>query len=248
MEYKRLKFRQYFTDNSEDYNNTGKARRKINYKAVKYECNNHEKKLHIKHEVNYDIFYEKERDVIQINFQKSNGKGDWFANIAEFSSKYYDSIKYKGKKLQLRAHHGWAEMYKCIKKEIRNEWLKLNKLHPDAHTEIIGWSLGSGQAMLCAQDLNYNFGVKPYLYTFGSVRPFKYTVFNKKRMLEYLSEICSQCYNFSNKNDIVTYMPFFYGFTMIRRVDLGKETISALRLSNPNKYHTCYDDASLYKK
>ena len=247
MEYRPLRFEQYFIDNSEDYNHTGKARRKISYKAVAYECGGWERLLRLRHEVNYDIFYDRERDVIQINFQKTNGNSDWFANIVEFSSKYYDSIEFEGKPLQLRAHHGWAEMYKCIKHEIRDAWSALHQRHPDAHTEIIGWSLGSGQAILCAQDLNYNFGVRTYLYTFGSVRPFRYTRRNRAQTERYLSRICAECYNFANVNDIVTYMPPFYGFTMPRRVDVGRERRTLRRLLNPNYFHTIYDAAFLYR-
>ncbi len=249
MDYHRLKFSQYFIDNSEDYNHTGLARRKIDYKAVSYECDTwFEKLMKIKHEVNFDIWYEEERDVIQINFQKSNGRSDWFANIFEFSSRYYDSIEFDGKMLQLRVHHGWAEMYKTIKHEIRDQWKALKDEHPDAYTEIIGWSLGSGQAILCAQDLNYNFGVKPYLYTFGSVKPFKATLLNYMQMRKYMRSICEQAQNFANINDLVTYMPPFYGFMMPHRVNVGFDPRTLLRLLNPNHYHTIYDQGLLYAR
>lgn len=247
MAYQRLPYEQYFIDNSEDYNHTGKARREIHYRAVGYHCNELEERLGLHHEVNFEIFYEADRDVIQINFQKTNGRSDWFANIAEFSSRYYDAIDFEGKRLRLRTHHGWAEMYKTIKREVRQDWLELHTQHPQAATEIIGWSLGSGQAILCAQDLNYNYGVKPYLYTFGSVRPFKYTLFNRKLMERYLSGICSECRNFANINDLVTYMPPFRGFVMPERWSLGKGRVRLSRLLNPNLYHTIYDRTEFYQ-
>ncbi|MCQ2513905.1 MAG: hypothetical protein MJ089_02270 [Ruminococcus sp.] len=246
MTYSRLKFQQYFIDTSQDYNNTGKARIKINYRSLKYECNGLEKLLHFSHEVNYEIHFEQDRNVIQINFQQTNGNSDWFANIAEFSSRYYDAIDYKGKKLKLRVHHGWGEMYRSIKNIVREEWLYFHNNHPDAATEIVGWSLGSGQAILCCQDLNYNFNVKPYLYTYGSVRPFKYTIFNKRLMKDYLSSISTEAWNFANVNDIVTYMPPFRGFTMINRVNVGKDKITLKRLFDPYHYHTIYDREELY--
>ncbi|MCQ2417900.1 MAG: hypothetical protein MJ071_08855 [Oscillospiraceae bacterium] len=246
MEYKRLKFSQYFIDTSNDYNQTGKSRRKISYQQLHYQCNSLEGAFHMHHEMNYDVYYDAERDVIQINFEDSNGLSDWYANIAEFSDKYYDSIVFEGKKLQLRVHHGWGEMYKSIKHILRREWSALHQEHPTAHTEIIGWSLGSGQAVLCAQDLNYNYGIRPYLYTFGSVRPFRHTFFNKERMLRYLSSICTKCYNFGNVNDIVSYMPCFYGFTNINSVRVGLERRSIRRLLNPRRYHTIYDTPAFY--
>ena len=248
MDYCPLTFEQYFIDNSADYNHTGATRREIAYKSASYRCGRVEKFLGLQHEVNYEIFYETERDVIQLNFERSVGLGDWVANVVEFSSRYYDSIEYRGEELQLRAHHGWAEMYRAIKHEVRSAWSELHRLHPCAHTEIIGWSLGSGQAILCAQDLNYNFGVKAYLYTFGTVRPFRYTRKNRMLTEQYLSELCAECYNFANVNDIVTYLPPFYGFTMPRRVNVGTEKRTLRGLMNPLYFHTSYDNPRLYRK
>jgi hypothetical protein len=247
MSYRRLPFEQYFIDNSADYNHTGMASRPIIYTAVAYQCNLFERLFGFHHEVNYDIFYDNGRNVIQINFQQTMGFSDWCANVLEFGSRYYDAIDYGSGKLQLRAHHGWAAMYKSIKYDLRDRWNMLHQEYPDAPTEIIGWSLGSGQAILCAQDLYYNFGLKAYLYTYGSVNPFRYTRKNRRKMEKYLSEIYTECYNFSNVNDIVTYMPPFYGFTMPRRVDVGTDLKRTLfRLLDPLRYHTIYDHASLY--
>lgn len=246
MPYQPLPFEQYFIDNSERTFGSRAPRRKVEYKAVHYQCSGLERLLHLHHEVNYEIAYEPDRDVIQINFQKSKGFGDWYANIAEFTCRYYHSIDFDGQKLQLRVHHGWGAMYKSVKHELRSAWYALHRQHPDAVTEIIGWSLGGGQAILCAQDLNYNFGIKPYLYTFGTVRPFRYTRSNRQLMERYLEGLCTECYNFSNINDIVTYMPPFYGYTMPRRVELGGDRRSLGRLLNPYRFHFSYHQASLY--
>ena len=54
-------------------------------------------------------------------------------------------------------YHGYANF--DIKHDVRDKWKELHEQHPDAETEILGWSLGSGLATLCCQDLNYNFGV-----------------------------------------------------------------------------------------
>ena len=125
MAYRRLDFEQYFIDNSEDYNHTGKASKELHYKAVTYQCTGLEKLFRFQHEMNYEIHYEKERDVIQINFQKTNGFSDWIANIVEFTDKYYDAFYFEGQMLCLRAHHGWANMYRSIKNEIRLEWSRV---------------------------------------------------------------------------------------------------------------------------
>ena len=184
-----------------------------------------------------------------MHFQRTIGARDWFANIFEFSSRYYSAIEFEGEPLQLRVHHGWAGMYLAIKHTVRERWQTLHEAHPDAATEILGWSLGSGIACLCCQDLNYNFGVRPYLYTFGSVRPFKYTRKNRDRMRRYLASLCTDCENFADVNDLISYLPPFRGFTMIRRVDVGTERKRSLfRLLHPLRYHVRYDRPELYRK
>lgn len=249
MKYSHLPFEQYFINTSEDYNNTGLATYDVKYTAVRYADSKFEKLFSVEHEVNYEIHYEEERDVIQLNFQKSSGLMDWFANIFEFSSKYYDAITYGDLPLQLRVHHGWGIMYKTIKKDIRAKWKELHEAHPEAETEVIGWSLGSGQAILCCQDLNYNFGVKPHLFTYGSVRPFKSKSADSDRLTSYLNSVCEECWNFSDINDIVTYMPPFRGFVMIHRVDVSEELKRTFgKLLKPKIYHTTYDHSNLYSK
>jgi len=245
MSYKPLPYEQYFIDTSEDFNNTGMVRRKICYTPVTY-TNRLARILNIRHEANYEVYYEAERDVIQINFQRTMEATDWIANVVEFGSRYYSSIDFEGQKLQLRVHHGWGDMYKSIKGYVRELWSREHEAHPDAVTEIIGWSLGSGLAILCAQDLNYKFGLKPYLYTFGSVRPFRYTPRNKALMKRYMDSLCTVCLNFADINDIISYMPPFYGFTMPNRVDLALDQLRLRRILHPLKYHTDYDRAMLY--
>ena len=249
MAYSHLPFEQYFINTSDDFNHTGRATYDVKYIPVRYSCNKMEKFFHIEHEVNYEIHYEEDRDVIQLNFEKSSGFTDWFANIFEFSSKYYDAITYEERPLQLRVHHGWGVMYKTIKREVRSKWKELHEKHPSAETEVVGWSLGSGQAILCCQDLNYNFGVKPHLFTYGSVRPFKGKRSNSSRLKSYLDTVCTECWNFADINDIVTYMPPFRGFVMIRRVDISEEKKRTFfKLLKPKRFHTTYDHSNLYSK
>lgn len=238
--YSKLNYEQYFIDTSNDYNHTGKARYEIKYKDVEYIY-----KGIICH-ANYEVHYEEDRDVIQINFQETDGKIDWFVNFM-FVDKYYDSFMYEGKLIQLRVHNGWAAMYKAVKHFVRNDFKELYEKHPTAEVEVIGWSLGSGQAMLCAQDLNYNFGIKCHLFTYGSVNPFKIKLFRGHRIKKYLRDCCKEVYNFSDRNDIVTYVPFrILGFIKIKRVNLDK--FNFIGLFNPMRYHTCYDQRELYEK
>ena len=238
MEYKRLNFEQYFIDTSLDYGETGKARKTINYESVNYTYKNHT------FTAKFEIHYEEDRDVIQINFKETDGKLDWLTNFL-FTSKYYDTFKWENKKITLRVHHGWAARYKAIKWNIRNMVGYLLQQHPTATVEIIGWSLGSGQACLCAQDLNYNLGIKPYLYTFGSVNLFRTHLFNNSTTIRYLKSCCSAVYNFADVNDIVGYVvPRIFGFIKPNRVNLRQHKF---RLFKGKKYHTEYWKPELYE-
>ncbi len=249
MKYQRLPYEEYFINTSEDYTHTGRVTYPVKYTAVKYNTTKIGKLLGLAHEVNYEIHYEPDRNVIQVNFQRTQGQIDWIANVFEFASRYYDAIEFEGEPLQIRVHHGWGKMYLAIKWQVREAWANLHEAHHDAATEILGWSLGSAVACLCCQDLNYNFGVKPYLYTFGSVRPFKCTSQNRERMLRYFASLYTECANFADINDLVSYLPPFSGFMMIRRVDVGTDLERSFsRLIHPMTYHIHYDKPELYRK
>ena len=247
MTYHRLPFEQYFINTSEDYNHRGSVSYPVRYAAVEYTGTSLASLIKVRHEVNYEIHYEEDRDVIQLNFQCTAGFSDWFANVGEFSVKYYDSIEYDGQPLQLRVHTGWGDMYLTIKRDVRKQWYLLHEQHQEAETEIVGWSLGSGLATLCCQDLSFNYGIRPHLFTFGSVKPFKSVPENEELFRRYLGPLCAECWNFADVNDIVTYMPPFRGFMTINRVDIGTARRRSLfRLLDPYRYHTGYDDPALY--
>lgn len=248
MIYQRLPYEEYFINTSEDFTHTGRVTYPVQYVALKYNTTKIGKFFGISHEVNFEIHYEPERNVIQMHFQRTLGAIDWIANVFEFASRYYTAIEFEGEPLQLRVHHGWGNMYLAAKTTVREDWLKFHEVYPDAATEIIGWSLGSGIACLCCQDLNYNFGVKPYLYTFGSVRPFKCTPLNKKRMRKYFATLYTECANFADVNDLISYLPPSRGFMMIRRVNVGTDLKrSFFRLIHPLRFHVHYDKPELYK-
>ena len=239
--YKKLRYEQYFIDTSNDYNQTQKARFKIKYEDVQYTYKN------ILCHANFEVHYEADRNVIQVNFEETNGKKDWFVNFM-FVQKYYDTFVADHKKITLKVHNGWATMFKAMKHRVRYKVDTLLQMHPSAEIEIIGWSLGSGQAMLCAQDLNYNLGVRSHLFTYGSVNPFKTNIFNRRKIKKYLNSCCKEVYNFSDRSDIVTYLPFrIFGFIKFRRVNI-EGRFKILGLFNPNLYHTHYDEAKLYRK
>lgn len=240
--YGRLEFDQYFTDTSNDWcGHTGVIVNQVNYKNVTYTYDG------IEYDATYDVLYDANRNCIQCHFQGSSGAGDWVTNFL-FVAKYYDSFidEETGKKIQLRVHMGWARMYQAMKHEIRGAVSAFLEEHPDAEVEIIGWSLGSAMAQLCAQDLNYNLKIKSYLYTYGSVNPFKMKLGTRIKTKRYLKRCCKAVYCFSHRSDIVTYVvPWILGFRKINRVSLGPFKFTGL--FNPMIYHCEYWKRDLYE-
>lgn len=223
--YKKLPYWQYFMDTTGGFDATvSRARYVIDYHTVSY------RRFLIKYLAEWEAHFEPNRNVIQVNLQYSNDTADWFANF-DWPHKYYGSfmttINGEVKEIQLRVHVGWAEMYKSMRHQIREKVRKLFDEHPNAYLEIVGHSLGSGLAMLCAQDLNFNLGKKAHLFTFGSTNPFYYKKKDKDTPA-YLSSICEEVYNFKNKNDFVCYCPPIPGFHAINPVKIQKFNIFKL--------------------
>lgn len=238
--YKKLRYEQYFIDTTGDINKTGKASFEIKYKSVDYTYKN------ILTHANYCIRYDEKRNVIQVHFEGTKDVPDWVCNFF-FQPKYYDSFTWNDKKITLKVHKSWATMYKAMKGIVRDTVKDLLELHKDAEVEIIGWSLGSSQAMLCSQDLNYNLGIQSHLFTFGSVNPFKINLFTKNKTIKYLRSCCKSYHIICNKNDFVSYLvPRIFGFVKIHRLNL-KGTFNFFGLFNIAKNHYCYDQRDLYR-
>ena len=154
----------------------------------------------------------------------------------------WENPKGKKVKITLKASKGWSKMYKSMKHDVKVAIKDILNEHPDAFIEVVGWSLGSSQAQYACQDINYHFNILPYVYTYGSVKPWK----GGRKQKEYLKSTYKECYNFMHKNDIVTYMPPFIGFFAMKPIKLGK--FNLFSLFNPRKWHTEYGEEYLYEK
>ena len=226
-----LPWNQYFIDTSCNVHGTDTVRNKVVYKTVIYNGN---------HRGDYCILYDKERNAIQVHFEKTSGKQDWRDNF-NFPKKVYDTFEWEGKKITLYTHSGWGDMYKAMKHDIHVEFEELFREHPTAGIESIGWSLGSAPAQMFVQDVNWRYGLHADCITFGSVKPFFYT---DKKTKEYLGQCASRVKNFCHKSDIVTYQPPFPGYHMLKRVEIGK--FNPVNITNPQRYHTLYNENVWY--
>ena len=235
MKYKRLNFEDYFTICSDNWNKKETDLEMAVYKDVPYEYKG--KTFY----ANYQVRYDNKRHCIQAIFQQTYEKSDWIVNF-DFPKKIYDEFTFDGKVIQLKAHGGWVTMWLVIQDMVRDEIKNLLLKHPNSYVEVFGWSLGSGIAQLAAEDIYFKFGIKPYLYTYGSVKPF----FGKKSW-KYVSTCCEEVYNFYDHCDIVGYMVPFLGWRAIKHVKVKLEKHFCItKLFNPLKYHTKYDTEGLY--
>ena len=176
MDYNKLSFEQYYIDTSDDWRNSGKSRYDIKYNHVEFTYKLF-KLIPLKCSAEWEVHYEEDRNVIQVNFEQTHGTLDWIINLL-FKEKMYDKFTWensKGKKVKitLKASKGWSKMYKSMKHDVKIAIKDILNKHPDAFIEVVGWSLGSSQAQYACQDINYHFGILPYVYTYGSVKPWR---------------------------------------------------------------------------
>lgn len=234
--YKRLRFEDYFTICSDNWNDLETDLQMAKYSAIEYEV---KKKKYV---VNYQVRFDNVRNCIQCIFEQTASKSDWRANFT-FPHKIYDEFTFEGKVIQLKVHRGWGDMWLACQDAVRNDVKMYLSIYKDATIEVFGWSLGSALAQLCAEDIYFKFGIKPYLYTYGSVKPFY-----GKQTYKYVQHCCEEAYNFYDVNDIVGRMVPFLGWRAINHCKVKLDRFCIFRLFNPQKYHTKYDTEGLYTK
>jgi len=236
MDYKRLNFEDYFIICSENYHGIPTDLELADYKEVEYTYKGH------KFFAEYQVRYDKKRDCIQAIFQQTKEKSDWLVNFS-FAKKIYDEFTFEGEVIQLKIHGGWATMWLALQDKVRMEIASLLLKHPGCHIEVFGWSLGSAIASLAAEDIYFKFGIKPYLYTYGSVKPFF-----GKQTYNYVIKCCEKAYNFYDHCDIVGYMVPLFGWRTINHYKVKLERFCIFKLFNPMKYHTNYHESRLYEE
>ena len=235
MEYKRLNFEDYFTICSSNYNNLETNLEIANYISIPYTYKG------ANYTAEYQVRFDTQRNCIQVILQQTTSISDWRVNL-DFPSKFYDKFTFDGRLIQLKIHRGWGNMWLVCQTAIRIEVAKLLQEHPNCYIEIFGWSLGSGLAQLAAEDIYFKFGIKPYLYTYGSVKPF----FGKDTY-NFVKACCAEVYNFYDHCDIVGYMVPLFGWRAINHCKVKLERFSPIKLFKPKTYHTNYDVLGQYK-
>lgn len=235
MQYKKLNFEDYFTICSDNYNQLDTNLELAKYESILYEYRS--KQFSVEFQVRFDEF----RNCIQVIMQQTASKSDWRVNFS-FPAKIYDKFTFDSKLIQLKVHRGWGNMWLVCQSTIRQKIKVLLDMHPDAFVEVFGWSLGSALAQLAAEDIYFKFGIKPYLYTYGSVKPFY-----GKDTYNFVKSCCEDAYNFYDHCDIVGYMVPFFGWKAISHCKVKLEDFCITKLFKPAIYHGKYDTQGQYK-
>lgn len=188
-------------------------------------------------DVDWLLFISDIEKVIYLFFQPTRTKRDWENNF-NFPVKVY-----KNQKSCIKASRGWGDAWKSCNDEIMEVTIKAVDQNPDYDFIISGWSLGGAMSVLAAEDFYYRTGKNPTLITFGSPKP----CFGLKTA-KYIKKCCNgKVLQYADRNDIVTYLPPFPGFSHVKRVTIG-EKFSIKKLLDPTIYHCIYGDADRYIK
>jgi hypothetical protein len=236
MEYKRLNFEDYFIICSENCNCV-----KTNLEIAKYDSiyYNYKGKYCT---ADYQVRFDEARNCIQIIMQQSTNMSDVLVNF-DFPAKIYDKVSFNGQEIQLKVHRGWGAMWLACQQTVREKVALLLKEHTGCFIEVFGWSLGSALAQLAAEDIYFKFGIKPYLYTYGSVKPFY-----GKATYNFVKSCCEKVYNFYDHCDAVGYTVPFFGWRAINHCKLKREKFCIFKLFKLSAYHTKYDEPEQYEQ
>jgi predicted lipase len=167
-----------------------------------------------------EMYFESSGNKMFLTFRGSDGILDWKDNFRFWKR----SIPYQetGTNKKIRIHTGFYEQYKAIRGKV-HDILSIYNLRWIDEIIVTGHSLGGALAILCALDIQYNFGwnlivhdVKLTCVSFGAPRIGNYW-FKKsfeKRVRKHTRVI--------NADDIVTKIPKINYFHVKNKMRIGK--------------------------
>lgn len=187
-------------------------------------------------DVDWKIEVDKVEKKIRLLFQGSVSKTDWRINL-QFPVKPYkrQTITWFGCK-------GWVKAYKSCNDIIMDAISKTINEYPKYIIEVSGHSLGGVMTIYAAEDINYRFGIKPEVITFGCPK----CVFGSKTK-KYIYNCFSSIIQYRNINDFVTYNPPLIGYKHINDNRLNIK-FKLKELFNLDSNHHIYGIEKYYKE
>ena len=128
-------------------------------------------------------------------------------------------IPYDNTDSNIRVHSGFIKAYKSVRDQISHI---VKAILPICMQEpkifISGHSLGGAIALLCAIDIQYNFNIEPYTFTFGQPRVgnAEFAKSTVKRLFNY--------FRFVNGDDTVTMFPKLGYYHCPKLVEIGNKS------------------------
>ena len=135
---------------------------------------------------------------------------------------------------------GWQGAFNSCRDILMNEVLTAMNNFPDYKVVCCGHSYGGAGSVLVGIEVFFASGRKPDLITFGAPKPL---VFIMSKLISRL--FFNEVKQYAHKCDIVTYLPPLPGYWNIKVIRLGKFSLKGL--FQPDIYHQCYGDESLYR-
>lgn len=195
----------------------------------------------------YKIRYLSHLKLIQISFQQSSGKFDWFINFLWYPM--FRIKPYKNMQTIYKTHMGFTKSYKSVRDEIFAKIEEICKNNEVNDIEVFGWSYGGAMTQLCVEDLTYHFvenqehkewfGNKTPLVTGLTIgAPRVFFKINKKSW-ETIQKRLTRLIMVANVNDVVTHVPptFTGAKHIIPLWGVGGKCANFFKLFKPTTYH-----------
>ena len=189
----------------------------------------------------YDI--KKDKPAIIIAFQESVDDYDWKENFTFWPEK----VKaYKGWENRLWFHKGFYDEYQSARDLIVQKVSALfNPLIQEGIEPtifVIGWSLGGSIAPICAEDMCYQFHVKPVIIAYEGANPCS-TIHTRNFIYDCID--MDNSISFFNASDIVPLCPPFpFGYRLKKIIrHLGRHFCIIDCIKNTAYYHEHVDEA-----
>ena len=148
----------------------------------------------VKTDTEYNIYEDDE--IIRIAFKGSTSKLDWLQNFSIWKKPYSHMKKW------FFVHAGFLKKYKSVQ---ANVMVRIKSAREKGkHVQIRGYSQGSAIAILCHEDVWFNYQYLAQTKIFGCPRVF--SIFNGKEIEKRMLNVV----RYQNGNDAVTKIPFLW--------------------------------------
>lgn len=181
--------------------------------------------------VDWCATYIPDEDTVLLLFQGTNQKEDWKINL-DFPVKLY-----KHQEHFFLVHRGYKKAWQSVRDEIIECITEMLIDNSTAKLVIAGHSYGGALAIIAAEDLVYNTGIRAEVTTFGAPH-ILFGLHTKK----YFKRCCKAVANYEHVNDPVPKILFFYCNPKSDKIGKDEKKYFCFDIS----WHLVYGDEKYY--